>query len=61
MNINEVEWRKGTRSTAEGDNCVEVAGASRIVAFRDSKDPDGPMLVVSRRDFGRFAQALKSL
>ncbi|WP_084262881.1 DUF397 domain-containing protein [Actinomadura formosensis] len=54
-------WRKATRSTVEGDNCVEVAGASRVVAFRDSKDPNGPVLVVSRRDFGCFAQVLKNL
>ncbi|GAA1791308.1 MULTISPECIES: DUF397 domain-containing protein [Actinomadura] len=54
-------WRKASRSTAEGDNCIEVADVSSVVAFRDSKDPNGPILVVSRRDFGRLAQALKDL
>nr|WP_246178437.1 DUF397 domain-containing protein [Actinomadura decatromicini] len=54
-------WRKASRSTAEGDNCVEVAGAPNIVAFRDSKDPDGPKLILSASDFRNFANALKNL
>ncbi|WP_245667613.1 DUF397 domain-containing protein [Actinomadura macra] len=32
-----------------------------VVALRDSKDPDGPKLVVSRHNFGRLAEALKNL
>lgn len=54
-------WRKASRSTVQNDNCVEVADVSSVVALRDSKDPDGPILVVSRRDFGHFAQVLKDL
>ncbi|MFI0367412.1 DUF397 domain-containing protein [Actinomadura sp. 1N219] len=59
MNVSEASWRKASRSTVENDSCVEVAGVSSGVALRDSKDPMGPKLVVSRRDFRRLAQVLK--
>jgi Domain of unknown function (DUF397) len=48
-------WRKSSRSQAS--NCVEVAplGDGRVpVAIRDSKDPDGPVLVVERHHWDRF-------
>ncbi|TYB48069.1 DUF397 domain-containing protein [Actinomadura chibensis] len=61
MDLSELVWRKALRSTAEGDNCIEVAGASSIVAFRDSKDPNGPKLVISNSDFRDLATILKNL
>ncbi len=48
MNTSKTVWRKASRSTAEGDNCVEVAGVSNLVAVRDSKDPSGPVLLLTR-------------
>jgi hypothetical protein len=36
-------WRKSRRSSGQG-SCVEVAAGGACVAFRDSKDPDGPRL-----------------
>lgn len=41
-------WRKSSRSGSDGGSCVELAGVNDDVAVRDSKDPDGPILVVSR-------------
>ncbi|MFG2016639.1 DUF397 domain-containing protein [Actinomadura geliboluensis] len=61
MDLSKVVWRKASRSTAEGDNCVEIAGASHTVVFRDSKDPDGPKVVISRSDFACFAESLKGV
>ncbi|WP_433475732.1 DUF397 domain-containing protein [Spirillospora sp. CA-142024] len=61
MDLSKVVWRKASRSTVQNDNCVEVAGVRDVVAFRDSRDPEGPQLVVSRGEFQRFAQALKNL
>lgn len=49
-------WRKSTRS-AGADNCVEVAAGTEgraWAAVRDSKDPDGPVLVVSPAAFTAF-------
>ena len=37
------QWRKSTRRSGNGQ-CVEVAQPGRIVAVRDSKNPDGPKL-----------------
>ncbi|MCX4387694.1 DUF397 domain-containing protein [Micromonospora peucetia] len=39
------QWRKTTRSSSNGGNCVEVAdNLPGVVAVRDSKDPAGPAL-----------------
>jgi hypothetical protein len=41
-------WRKSSFSSGGGDdNCVEAALASTVAALRDSKNPTGPVLVVS--------------
>ncbi|MGW0889567.1 DUF397 domain-containing protein [Saccharopolyspora gloriosae] len=49
-------WRKSRHSSVE--ECVEVAGLPAHVAMRDSKDPHGPALVVSRAAFRRFVSGL---
>ncbi|WP_346042491.1 DUF397 domain-containing protein [Actinomadura chokoriensis] len=43
----ELAWRKSSRSSSDGDQCVELAKVENGVAIRDSKDPHGPILVVS--------------
>jgi hypothetical protein len=52
-------WRKASRSTVQNDNCVEVVAILTSVAIRDSKDPNGPKVILSRQDFRRFTDALK--
>lgn len=42
-------WRKSSRSGSNGGACVELADARGRVAVRDSKDPGGPMILVSRK------------
>ncbi|WP_432902210.1 DUF397 domain-containing protein [Micromonospora matsumotoense] len=45
MELNDARWRKSTRSSGNGGNCVEVAAnLPGVIAVRDSKDPDGPTL-----------------
>jgi hypothetical protein len=45
-------WRKSARSTGSGQNCVEVAtNLPGLVAVRDSKNPQGPALVLTRRQW----------
>ncbi|GAA3753814.1 hypothetical protein GCM10022225_43210 [Plantactinospora mayteni] len=45
MNLTGAEWRKSTRSSTNGGNCVEVArNLPDVVAVRDSKDATGPVL-----------------
>lgn len=54
--LTRAHWRKSTRSGSNGGNCVEVAGnVPGVVAVRDSKDPDGPVLVVAPAAWAAFA------
>jgi hypothetical protein len=53
-------WRKSTRSGGQSGQCVEVAGLTGIVGIRDSKNPAGPKLVVSRAVFGRLVDGVKT-
>jgi Domain of unknown function (DUF397) len=53
------EWRKSTYSGGNGGDCVEVARSlPRAIAIRDSKDPDGPKLVVSAAAWQHFTAGL---
>ncbi|MER6815433.1 DUF397 domain-containing protein [Spirillospora sp. NPDC000708] len=59
MDLNDLRWRKASRSASNGGECVELASAAGVVAVRDSKDPDGPKLVVGREQFATLMAALK--
>ncbi|MFE7415064.1 DUF397 domain-containing protein [Streptomyces laurentii] len=49
-----VVWFKSSYSGGTGNNCVEVADVRTAVAVRDSKQVDGPVILVSRASFGMF-------
>lgn len=54
------QWRKASRSSANGGQCVEVAGnLPGVVAVRDSKDPVGPRLVVTPKDWTAFTRRVR--
>lgn len=44
-NLTGAVWRTSTRSNSNGGQCVEVADVPGLVAVRDSKDPDGSVLI----------------
>lgn len=54
------EWRKSSYSGGNGGNCVEVGVAGSVIGLRDSKDPDGGVLVVSERAWNGFVSALRN-
>ena len=59
MNLFAATWRKSSYSTGGGNNCVEVAPASSSVAIRDSKDPDGGILIVGSVAFRDLVARIK--
>ncbi|WP_348775306.1 DUF397 domain-containing protein [Solwaraspora sp. WMMD937] len=53
-------WRKSSRSNGQGD-CVEVADElGGVVGVRDSKDPAGPVLVISPTSWSAFITATRT-
>ena len=55
-----VVWRKSSYSSVNGGNCVEVArDVAGMVAVRDSKDPDGPKLVIGHGEWRAFTGRVK--
>ena len=56
--MSEINWRKSTYSRSNG-NCVEVGTGQALVAVRDSKDPDGPVIDVSPRAWIEFTEFVK--
>ncbi|QFG24549.1 DUF397 domain-containing protein [Actinomadura sp. WMMB 499] len=55
----DVTWRKSSHSAGTGGECVEMTSASGHVAVRDSKDPDGPVIVVRRDVFAALVAELE--
>jgi Domain of unknown function (DUF397) len=55
VDLGQVVWRKSSQSGPNCDNCVEVAfGPDGAVLLRDSKDPDGPVLLFTAAEWDAF-------
>ena len=50
-------WRKS--STSQYNNCVEVRFVGDSVPLRNSRDPDGPVLVFTAREWEAFVEGVK--
>jgi hypothetical protein len=50
-------WRTSSYSTS-ASNCVEVALDGPAIGVRDSKDPDGPVLVTPATNWSQFLGGL---
>lgn len=46
-------WRKSTKTQQSGQ-CVEVARVDDAIGVRDSKNPNGPVLVFTLGEFEAF-------
>ncbi|MFJ3976420.1 DUF397 domain-containing protein [Streptomyces sp. NPDC090021] len=58
--MNAARWRTSSYTNSDGGTCVEVAdGVAGLVPVRDSKRPDGGVVVVSTAAWGPFVAALK--
>jgi hypothetical protein len=58
LELRDLVWRKSRRSVSNGA-CVEVAPARGKVAVRDSKNPDGPVLLYTSAEWRRFLDGAK--
>ncbi len=60
MDLTGAIWRKSTRSSGNQGNCVEVAdNLARVVAVRDSKDRQGPVLTFTPATWRSFVAYAK--
>jgi uncharacterized protein DUF397 len=58
--LSRAEWHKSSYSSQDG-NCVEVAtNLPRTVAIRDSKDPEGPAMLIRAAEWRAFVRGLKA-
>jgi len=54
-------WRKSGRSNDGGDgDCVEVAGLPDYVVVRDSKNPSGSTLAITRAEWRSFLGGIQT-
>lgn len=61
MDLSSAMWRKSSRSGDNGGACVEVArNLPGVVAVRDSKDPGGPILIVSKDEWAAFTGRIRA-
>lgn len=54
-------WRRARRSLSNGGECVELAEVTGVVAVRDSKDPDGPVLLLTRAALRTAVQSVTDI
>jgi hypothetical protein len=52
-------WLKAQSSSHNGQ-CVEIASAAGKIAIRDSKDPDGSILVYTPAEFKAFLDGARN-
>jgi len=59
IDLSRAEWHKSSYSSQDG-NCVEIAtNLPGMVAVRDSKAPQGPILVIGHEDWEAITRQLK--
>jgi Domain of unknown function (DUF397) len=59
VDLTGAEWRKSNRSGSHSENCVEVAFVDGTIAVRDSKRPEGPVLLFTQDEWDAFVGGAK--
>lgn len=59
IDLSGAAWRKSSYSNGDGGDCVEVAEVAGAVPVRDSKVPDGCVLVIPAGGWASFIGAVK--
>jgi hypothetical protein len=55
-----VRFRKSSRSSGQGGNCLEIGTVDGLVGIHDSKDPEGPVLELAPAAFTAFLQGVRN-
>ena len=59
--LTDARWRKSSYSSENGGNCIEIAADfPGVVPVRDSKNPQGPVLVIPANAWSAFVHAVKT-
>ncbi|WP_310727741.1 DUF397 domain-containing protein [Streptomyces sp. N2A] len=60
--LSAARWRKSSYSNGSGGDCIEIADnvTGGFVPVRDSKNPEGPALVIPAGAWSAFVGAVKS-
>jgi hypothetical protein len=61
LDLARATWRKSSYSALQTSECVEVGHVGGAIAVRDSKDPDGPVLVLEAAQWRSLLGALKDV
>jgi hypothetical protein len=59
VDLSQAAWRKSKASGPYSDNCVEVAFIDDAIAVRDSKHPQGPVLLFTQGEWDAFVEGAK--
>ena len=59
LDLSRAQWFKSARSGPNSDNCVEVAFVDQAIAVRDSKHPQGPVLLFTQAEWDAFVGGAK--
>ncbi|MDT0320068.1 DUF397 domain-containing protein [Streptomyces millisiae] len=60
VDLSAAVWRRSSYSNQDGGECLEVAdGIPGVLPIRDSKRPDGPVLVVDGAAWAGFVAAVR--
>lgn len=59
VELSRAVWRKSSQSGPNCDNCVEVAFVDDAILLRDSKHPDGSVLVFTQAEWDAFVGGAK--
>ncbi|MEE1940969.1 DUF397 domain-containing protein [Streptomyces sp. TRM 70361] len=61
IDLSTADWRKSSYSNSDGGECVEVCDDFAVVVpVRDSRTPQGPVLVFPAEGWSSFVSAVKN-
>ncbi len=59
IDLSRAVWRTSSYSGQNG-NCIQVTSPGPAIAVRDSKNPDGPKLMISPGAWRKFARRVRA-